>query len=408
MQHSTTDNDLFLQLLDKYLLESITAEDTKLLFSLLENPANQEIFKAQVGLALEEGAFLELSGTGMPEHIKKQLNARIAADERSLRPDGPVHFLHRRFIRYAAAILLVAGIATMVVVLLPGNKKTELVHKNETPVDVGPGSERAVLTLADGSAIALDSAVNGTIAQQGNTEVVKLSNGKIAYRLKGPSQEEVLINRISTPRGGQYQLLLPDGTKVWLNAASSITYPTMFVDRNRKVKVSGEAYFEVAKQRAHPFIVDVDGQMTVEVLGTHFNINAYNDEPRIRTTLIEGSVRVMLQEKHQQSVILTPGKQASAATRDPEGSQLQTQTTDIETVIAWKNGYFQFKGNDLPSLMRQVARWYDVDIVYEGATPQRSFSGQMQRTSYLSGIVKILEASDIHCSLKGNKLVVSP
>jgi len=269
--------------------------------------------------------------------------------------------------------------------------------------DFLPGKNTAILTLADGSTIVLDSAKNGALTSQGNTKVIKLNNGQLAYSSSGATNE-VLYNTMSTPRGGQYKLVLSDGSKVWLNAASSIHYPTSFPGNERKVEITGEAYFEVAHDAKKPFKVSVNN-MEVQVLGTHFNVNAYRDERTINTTLLEGSVKVT---KGSSMSILKPGQQAIIQQAGDDKKITVENNIDVEAVIAWKNGYFSFTNADMTAVMRQISRWYDVDIVYEGKIPDRKFGGEISRNLNASQALKILQASKVHFRIEGKKIIVLP
>jgi ferric-dicitrate binding protein FerR (iron transport regulator) len=232
--------------------------------------------------------------------------------------------------------------------------------------------------------------------------VVKQSNGQLAYNTQNEKPTEVLYNTLTTPRGGQYQLVLPDGSKVWLNAASAISYPTAFTGSERKVEIKGEAYFEIAKNTAMPFIVKVNDAQ-VQVLGTHFNINAYSDEDAIKTTLLEGAVKVT---KDAASTLLKPGQQAILG-RSSNEIRVQ-ENTDLDAVLAWKNGYFSFNQTDLATIMRQIARWYDVDIVYSDKVPERRFGGEIPRNTNAAEVLKMLEESKVHFRIEGRKVIVLP
>jgi len=261
-----------------------------------------------------------------------------------------------------------------------------------------PGGNKAVLTLADGSTIALDPAQQGTLAQQGHVKVSNSGAAVLTYAGNGHAQE-MIYNTLATPRGGQYQLLLADGTKVWLNASSSISYPVSFKGKERKVMIQGEVYFEVAKDPAMPFKV-VARDATVEVLGTHFNIMSYEDEHATNTTLLEGSVKVLT---GKQQAILTPGQQSKVA---PTG-EIKIREADIEEVMAWKNGWFQFNSWDIERIMRQVARWYDVDIAWEGPVPTGHFSGVVSRDNNIGQVLKIMQAGGVRFNITGRKVTVS-
>lgn len=253
--------------------------------------------------------------------------------------------------------------------------------------DVDPGGNKAILTLADGTKIVLDNTENGTIASQGSTAINKTKNGQLVYDasinpLSSTSDNQpVSYNTIVTPPGGQYQVILPDGTQVWLNAASSLRFPTAFSEQNRMVELTGEGYFEVAKDAGKKFIVEANGTK-VEVLGTHFNVMAYADESSINTTLLEGSVKVI---KGNESKIIIPGQQARVK------ENIHVAIADINEAVAWKNGYFIFKNEDLQSIMRKISRWYDVEIKYEGQIPRESFGGKISRYKNVSEVLRLLE-----------------
>jgi transmembrane sensor len=273
---------------------------------------------------------------------------------------------------------------------------------------VTPGGNKALLTLGDGSVIVLDSAANGALSQQGKTIVLKKQDGQLIYQSQhNGNQDAVAWNTISTPRGGQYQVVLPDGTKVWLNAVSSLRFPAGFTGNERVVQLTGEAYFEVKK--GTPFIVKIipapgGREAEVEVLGTHFNINAYDDEPAIKTTLLEGSVSVSA-VGNPQSAMLKPGEQVSLSHTSQLSQPIPVQT---EGVVAWKDGRFVFNEAGVETVMREIARWYDVEIVYAGKVPAEKFEGEIPRNSNITEVFKILELSNVHCKIEGRKITVLP
>jgi len=268
--------------------------------------------------------------------------------------------------------------------------------------DVPPGGNKAVLTLANGSKIILDSAANGTLARQGNTKIIKTDSGRLIYTAAKEKPIEISYNTLSTPRGGQFQLILPDGTKVWLNSASTITYPTAFTGNNRSISISGEAYLEVAHNMAKPFIVSVAGQQVL-VLGTHFNINSYPEEATTRTTLLEGSVRITKNGRH---VLLKPGQQGVTA-NDP-GTPIEVSSgVDLDNVMAWKNGIFEFNNLDFKSIMRQVSRWYDVDVQYSADPGLASFGGGISKQLTLLQVLHLLEGSGLHLTLDHKTIIVN-
>jgi transmembrane sensor len=274
--------------------------------------------------------------------------------------------------------------------------------------DVQPGGNKATLTLADGRTIDLDSTANGVLANQGNTLVAKL-DGQLAYN-KAASEApiEATYNVLTTPRAGQFTLLLPDGTQVWLNNASSLRYPVWFTGATREVELTGEAYFEVAKDGAHPFRVHVrnsaagsDGG-TIDVLGTSFNIMAYADENAERATLLDGSIRY---SHKANNTLLRPEEQSLL---DAQGELKILHHVNVDEITAWKNGYFHFDHTNLETTMRQLARWYDVTVEYQGTILPQEFMGKIQRSMTLATVLKGLEGEHVHFKLEGKRVVVVP
>lgn len=256
----------------------------------------------------------------------------------------------------------------------------------QAAIDVNPGGNKAVLTLADGSKIMLDDAKNGVLVNQGNIKVSKI-NGEVVYisSATAKTEQKIAYNTLETPSGGQFKLVLPDGSQVWLNAKSSIRYPTVFLGNERKVEITGEAYFEIEKDKLKPFRVVANNQLT-EVLGTHFNINAYADESTINTTLLEGSVKVSAL-KGNNMAFLKPGQQ-SRFLNSAEFKVLSD--VDLDEAVAWKNGFFEFNGADFNAIMRQLSRWYDVDVAIPNF-PQKEFDGVISRKVPLSKVLRMLE-----------------
>jgi ferric-dicitrate binding protein FerR (iron transport regulator) len=267
-----------------------------------------------------------------------------------------------------------------------------------SPVIV-PGGNKAVLVLGDGTKILLDSAHNGHLAAEGNATVIK-AGGQLSYQQQAAAEQALSYNTLFTPKGGQYQVVLSDGTKVWMNAASSLRYPASFSGRDRVVSLTGEAYFEVAKDLSKPFKVVSNG-MEIQVLGTHFNVMAYENEAAITTTLLEGAVNVNSDEK---VVRLLPGQQAQ---RMKTGSVQVLSNVDVEEAMAWKNGYFQFNRDGLDVVMRQIERWYDVTVSYEGRLPDRKFGGKISRSSNIQDVLKVLELSKVAFRIEGKKIIVT-
>jgi ferric-dicitrate binding protein FerR (iron transport regulator) len=308
----------------------------------------------------------------------------------------------------AASIVFILGVGTYL--WLVRISKTDIAKRENTKPaskqDAAPGGNKAVLILANGNTIVLDNAANGTLANEGNAKVIKTSNGQLVYTAPGgEASAAVTYNTLSTPRGGQYQLSLPDGSKVWLNSASSITFPTAFTGNERKVSVTGEAYFEIVPLplrtgKKMPFKVD-KGNVTIEVLGTHFNVNAYDDEDAMRTTLLEGKVRTSM--GNGQWSILKPGQQAVI-----HQSQLTIHDdVDLESIMAWKNGLFHFENADIKTVMRQLSRWYDIEVEYKGAIKNEPLFIEIPRSTNLSDVLKVIESTaGLRVKFEGKKVTV--
>ena len=264
--------------------------------------------------------------------------------------------------------------------------------------DAPPGIKKASLTLSSGKIIELNDRAQGIIGQDGEANLVKQGTGTLVYRPLPRQTIEQVFNTMSTPRGGQYQLVLPDGTQVWLNAASSIRYPTVFTGPERNVDITGEAYLEVARDAAHPFHVQVNG-VTVEVLGTSFNVNSYSLKSEIKTTLIEGKVRV---SKGQATATLLPGQEGTA-TAD---KIMVTSKVDMDNVLSWKNGLFSFENAGIDEVLSEVSRWYDLDVSFEGEKPDQHYGGKIPMNLYASQMLSILEKSGVHFRIEGKKLII--
>lgn len=298
--------------------------------------------------------------------------------------------------RVAAAIIVLAlGVASYTYL------KND--HEQETVAAVVPGGNKAVLTLANGEKIILSNLSNGEIAEQSGVKITKTKEGQIIYSVNdaGNFASSDVYNKIETPLGGKYQVNLPDGTKVWLNAGSSLDFPVSFKGKERVVKLSGEAYFDVAHNKAKPFKV-VSANQIVEVLGTQFNVNSYADEPDTRTTLIEGSVRL---SNHQNlTKTLKPGQRAVLT-----GKGIAIESSSIDQDISWINGDFTFEGSSLAAIMRQISRWYDVEVVYKGATADVKFGGSISMSKSLEEVLKVLEMTEgVNFKLEGRRVLVMP
>ena len=346
----------------------------------------------------------EIEGSTITERISTERADAIYSKILAARPvETPVKRLFT-FSKVAAAAIIVLMLSLAGYFYFnKGEKQIARTTKN-LGNDVPPGGNKAILTLADGTRIVLDSANNGTLTRQGNTKIIKLNNGELSYTsLNDPSTSprttEVVYNTITTPRGGQYQVTLPDGTKVWLNAESSLRFPTSFAGNERTVELSGEGYFEVTHNAKAIFHVKVNN-INVQVLGTHFNINSYGNEPIVRTTLLEGSVKI---SSGSNTAILRPGQQAGLNSNNDIAI---INNADVDEAVAWKNGRFKFNSADIKSIMRQASRWYNVEVVYEREINE-TFSGSISRNANISQLLKIIEATDkVSFKIDGRKIMV--
>ncbi|MGN6434947.1 MAG: FecR family protein [Agriterribacter sp.] len=383
-------------LIEKYLSGNITAEEHLQLDEWYESRPEKE-----------EKDVADRSGQAA---MSARLEARILESIKKHKKAAEVKpFFRRHFLYMAAAILLILfSVGSYLYFFSTRQPHASLAKKTVPPAnnDIEPGGNKALLTLSDGTAIVLDTAINGTLSQQGNIKVLKLDNGLLRYNQQqsnGGVTAIPVFNTISTPRGGQYQVTLSDGTRVWLNAASSLRFPVAFTGSERKVEITGEAYFEVAHDKQRPFRVESHGSV-VEVLGTHFNINAYADETAVKTTLLQGKVKVTSTATAETKTLL-PGQQSAL---DKQGNITMRQHADTEETTAWMHGHFQFKSADLKMVLRQVARWYDVEIVYNGAVDIH-FTGQLPRGEKASAIFEKLEMTGaVHFKIENRKIIVSP
>ena len=375
-----------------------TSKEMQWLLNYLENSDGTELIQLMQKHFSED---LENSREISPEtsaKLFKAIHDKISAESKPVRR----RVIPLRKIAVAATVMGLLLLSTFLLYNRNTSKETANaeVDKRRFKNDVLPGGDKATLTLADGSTVVLDDARNGTLAQQGSSKVIKV-DGKLMYDPANNNSKEIVYNTISTPNGGQYQLELPDGSLVWLNATSSIHFPTSFVGKERRVEVTGEAYFEVAKNRDMPFIVTVNGS-EVQVLGTHFNVNAYSDEDNVKTTLLEGSVKFVSGTNIN---MLRPGQQSQLASN---GLIKVVSNVDVDEVVAWKNGMFDFDNAGIETVMRQLSRWYDVEIEYKGKTDDQ-FIAEMRRNIKLSDALKALELTGkVKFEIQGKKIIVLP
>jgi transmembrane sensor len=396
------------ELFDRYLAGTATPAEIKTLMLWLDQPENETEARQLLETGWEkfhstQDVFDEQTSARLLEKI--QTSAPLQEEVR--KPSGPLRstgFFTAG--RVAAAVILLSLGALYVATKMSSRKGfIPMMSTPDRPIakDIPPGTDGAILTLADGRQIVLDSARNGELTRQGNTAIVK-QGGQLAYtNNKGP-QQPALYNTLLIPRGRQYQLVLPDGSHVWLNAASSVRYPAAFTGKERNVEITGEAYFEVAPDAAHPFRVKA-GETEVDVLGTHFNIMAYEEENAVKTTLLEGAVKVI---KAGTSNLLQPGQQAQSVKNTRGPAIVVVDDAPVDEVVAWKNGLFFFNRSNLQTVMRQIARWYDVEIVYEGEVPIMEFGGKISRNNNISEVLKILELSKVHFRIEDKKIIVMP
>ena len=392
-------------LLNKLQKGTLSLEETDFLISLL---SSDELDTDVAEVMLNQLKKIP-SGREIDPKIIASLEARLPAildhsNEEPVRV-GRVHKL--RWLRYAAAIIVLVGIGAYFFLFNNVSpKKTNNIPSIAAAKDIPPGKDGAILTLSDGRTMVLDNAANGVISVQ-NGSKVSLQNDKLVYNPVGKSEEEISYNTLSTPKGRQFKVILPDGSEVWLNAASSIRYPTAFKGNERRVEITGEVYFEVAKNPKMPFHVQVNKSTEIEVLGTHFNINSYDNEESINTTLLEGSVKITYNDE---KAMLKPGQQARVTSKASEQKNIKVvNEVDIKKVMAWKNGVFDCEGANLEEVMRQLERWYDIEVVYEKNVPQIEFVGGLGRDLSLLSVLHGLQMSNVHFRLEeGRKLVIMP
>jgi transmembrane sensor len=420
--------DRFTHLLDQYVTGSIQEPEQREFFALLEDPAYRTLLENRLELEWQEGQYEEKENGKMGLLIEQYVLNRISNEKPVVTiPRARVVNWWRRMAVAAAVLVVLAGATYYMLTSTTSEPQQVVINMGKT--DAVPGGNKAVLTLGDGRQVVLDSLQNGIIAQQGSVDINKPESGKLMYS-RDSKETQTVFNTVSTPRGGQYQVQLPDGTWVWLNAASSLRFPTAFKGKERVVEITGEAYFEVASlpltpsggggiKGKVPFIVEVAGKGRVEVLGTHFNINSYDDEASIKTSLIEGSVRVGSLESvvgrkqpdgnartsdlgPPTSVVLKPGQQAQM-----DNGQLKVvNDIDMEEILAWKLGLFRFNNADIETVMKQVERWYDVEVVYEGPKPDGHYRGKVPRNVMASEMLRIIEASGVKCRIENKKIII--
>jgi len=393
----TQNEQYYQELLAKFLDDQCSREELEVLLDFLAKEESNPLLSS----ALRE----DLNEETQREDISSEASGRIlTALMRKTNAPGIIAIKRKRTFFLVAAV--VAAMSIGLFFLAPRSSVNHapantINYAQRFKNDVQPGANKAVLTLGDGSTVNLDDAQNGSLTKQGGTDVIKKGN-KLSYNSTHTATEQIVFNTIATPRGGQYELQLPDGTMVWLNAATTLKFPTAFSGKERRVEIAGEAYFEVAQNRNAPFIVSVNNA-EVQVLGTRFDVMAYNDEGAIKTTLLDGGVRFKC---HDDSSVLKPGEQSMLLRN---GKIKINNGVDIDAVMAWKNGMMNFNNADLTTVMRQLSRWYDVDIEYQNASFNQTFIGELPKSLTLMDVLQALERTgNLRFGIEGKKIIVLP
>lgn len=405
---STNQTNRLKYLLDQFAANSLTEAEFDELFMLIGQGENENEIKAALAADLDAQKPGRYDRLYWAEKFKKT----VSLEEFPLlrQTQGQDDKVRRMFplrrVVVAASIILALGVGSYFIfnTLRQAQSDKQQVTNNQQQDIKAPEANRAMITLANGGKVFLDEVANGELVQQSNVIVTKTADGKIVYSQESVvGSREIQYNTLTNPRGSKViDMTLSDGSRVWLNAGSSVTYPVAFVVDERKINITGEAYFEISPHllkggKKMPFIVS-KGDMEVTVLGTHFNVNAYDDEADIKVTLLEGSVKV---SNGSASDFLKPGQQAQITT-----AIKVVNAVVVEQVVAWKNGLFQFNRGSLQEVMRQIARWYDVDVTYEGIIPERQFGGKINRDANASQVLKILEESKVNFRIEGKKIFV--
>ncbi len=389
-------------LFSQYFKKTATKIEEQELFELLDTYADDEELTALLkktwdGFEKTEAVFDLIKS----DHIQNYILQAKGKENDTVTVPLVKHNRVWKKISIAAAIAILVSVGARFYFYQPQKPFRKVVQKRPLHNDVLPGGNKAILTLANGKKIVLDNAHTGLLAKQGSTDIAKTKDGQVIYKapIDTRNDQNIALNTISTPTGGQYQVVLSDGSKVWLNAASSLRFPAVFKGKKREVEITGEAYFEVAKNAAMPFLVKT-GRSVVDVLGTHFNIMAYDNESFIKTTLLEGSVKV----RSGNSInFLKPGQQALL---NPQGQTSIIKDIDVDDETAWKNGLFQFKDAGIEAVMRQVERWYNIRVNYEGKIPVKQFTGRISRNVKVSELLNMLKYFDVNFKIDGRNIIV--
>jgi ferric-dicitrate binding protein FerR (iron transport regulator) len=377
------------QLFDQYIKGTSTPEETNAFFVLVNDPAHQDAVQQLMEEYLLQGTFVD----GMEADQKQNMLQHIFSADHKVSSEDKKH--PRRIVSMWTSWISVAAVLCIVFTgLYIMRKHTEKVTYTRYNGELAPGGNKATLVLADGRKVSLTDAANGKLAEQAGVSIRKTADGQLVYETGNPEVQDqnLRYNTISTPAGGEYQVILPDGTHVWLNAASSLKYPVSFAHlKERKVELKGEAYFEVSKLKVGalrlPFIV-TSNQQEVEVLGTHFNINSYEESDGVETTLLEGSVKVSRAGVFEK--VIVPGEQSRV------NDHIKVFKVDTANAVAWKNGLFKFDNASIRDVMSQLSRWYDIDVEYIGNIPGNKFNGEIYRNMNASKAFKILSLANIN------------
>ncbi len=381
-------------LLDRYINNNCSANELNELFRLLNHDSNNELLQHELKL-LWQNTRPEQHHTN--EQWEQLYNSMMHKTQKK-----PKVIPKRSYVNLmvAASVILLLFVGIFSYFQYQSIQHKTRIEQASLKNELLPGTNKAILTLANGTKVALDDVLNEKVSTQAGVQLTKTASGQLIYHIQQQAASSKLsFNTIETPRGGQYQLILSDGTKVWLNANSSLKYPISFSKTERLIELKGEAYFEVTKNKNAPFKV-ISNKQVLEVLGTHFNINGYEDEHDIKTTLIEGSVKIS-DQSNQTKIFLKPGQQSSF-----QKSRFEISNVDTEAAIAWKNGYFTFDKTTLETIMRQVSRWYDVEVTYQDKTVKDLlFSGNVSRFENATQVLSILELTGlVHFKVEGRRI----
>ena len=386
-------------LLDRYVTGELSAQERIALAEAIGHPEHKEALERLVQNILMQDFATGLDDPHMKTAILAHLDEAKAIRQRTVRIP--------KFIRYTAAAAVILAVVGVVYITQSTPAKMPIALKPAVRHDVAPGHEGAILTLDDGKQIVLDSSGDGSLARQGGMAITKQHAGQLVYQVEPAAAfpQGTMFNTLTTPRGRRTSVVLSDGTKVWLNAASSIRFPASFMDKDRTVELSGEAYFEVARDAARPFRVKVNHpgrNLEVEVLGTSFDVMAYDDEESVNTTLVDGSVKVVTPAG---ASLLKPGQQLMAGAN---GKTSLVVDADVQKATAWKDGNFLFRGDELGDIMKQLARWYDIDVRYDSPVTDH-YTGKISRQVNISQVLKMLEAAGgVNFTVENKEVRVSP